>query len=121
MSRRRSSDSDSPVHSDERGDTRAREDAHVRTEDAALSAGMLALIRREGPLTFRDWMTAALYDEHEGYYKRPDLERWGRTGDYRTSPERTPLFAATPPKPSTQSATSSTKSAQTRSRVPLNS
>src|ERR1044072_3421781 len=95
MSRRRSSDSDSPVHSDERGDTRAREDAHVRTEDAPLDARLLALIRREGALTFRDWMTAALYDEHEGYYKRPDLERWGRTGDYRTSPERRQLFAAT--------------------------
>ena len=26
---------------------------------------------------------------------RRDLERWGRAGDYRTAPERSPLFAAT--------------------------
>ena len=42
-------------------------------------------IRRAGPITFRDWMEAALYDEREGYYCRDD----------RTSPERGPLFAAT--------------------------
>ena len=52
-------------------------------------------IRREGPLPFRDWMDAALYDPQGGYYQRTDLARWGRTGDYRTSAERSPLFAAT--------------------------
>ncbi|MDQ3804683.1 MAG: SAM-dependent methyltransferase, partial [Acidobacteriota bacterium] len=52
-------------------------------------------VEREGAITFRDWMWAALYDEHEGYYRRPDRARWGRAGDYRTSPERSPLFAAT--------------------------
>jgi SAM-dependent MidA family methyltransferase len=52
-------------------------------------------IEAHGPITFRDWMEAALYDEHEGYYRRADLPRWGRAGDYRTAPERTPLFAAT--------------------------
>jgi SAM-dependent MidA family methyltransferase len=40
-------------------------------------------------------MKAALYDPHEGYYCRPDSERWGREGDYRTSSERSELFAAT--------------------------
>jgi SAM-dependent MidA family methyltransferase len=40
-------------------------------------------------------MEAALYDERGGYYNRADLKRWGREGDYRTSPERSPLFAAT--------------------------
>jgi SAM-dependent MidA family methyltransferase len=40
-------------------------------------------------------MEAALYDEREGYYRRRDRARWGRAGDYRTSPERSPLFAAT--------------------------
>ena len=40
-------------------------------------------------------MAAALYDERDGYYLRRDLKRWGREGDYRTSPERSPLFAAT--------------------------
>ncbi len=46
-------------------------------------------------MTFRDWMKAALYDEREGYYSRPNANRWGRGGDYRTSPERSSLFAAT--------------------------
>jgi len=52
-------------------------------------------VGRDGPVTFRDWMSAALYDEREGYYRRAGSERWGRGGDYRTSPERGPLFAAT--------------------------
>jgi SAM-dependent MidA family methyltransferase len=37
----------------------------------------------------------ALYDEDEGYYCRADRQRWGRAGDYRTSPQRSSLFAAT--------------------------
>ncbi len=52
-------------------------------------------IKEEGPISFHDWMAAALYDPSAGYYCRPDRERWGRRGDYRTSPERSPLFAAT--------------------------
>lgn len=55
-------------------------------------------IERAGAISFRDWMETALYDEHEGYYCRADRTRWGRRddgGDYRTSPERSPLFAAT--------------------------
>ena len=40
-------------------------------------------------------MQAALYDERDGYYCRPGRVRWGRAGDYRTAPERSPLFAAT--------------------------
>jgi SAM-dependent MidA family methyltransferase len=40
-------------------------------------------------------MKAALYDPHGGYYQRPDRERWGRAGDYRTSSGRSELFAAT--------------------------
>ena len=40
-------------------------------------------------------MKASLYDPAEGYYRRSDLTRWGREGDYRTSPERSELFAAT--------------------------
>ena len=45
-------------------------------------------------ITFHDWMKAALYDPVNGYYQRSDRERWGRAGDYRTSPERSALFAA---------------------------
>ncbi len=64
-------------------------------EDASLAERLRERIRRKGAITFYDWMQAALYDAGEGYYCRPDLPRWGRTGDYRTSPERSPLFAAT--------------------------
>ncbi|HEX5707621.1 MAG TPA: SAM-dependent methyltransferase [Pyrinomonadaceae bacterium] len=60
-----------------------------------LAARLRARINAEGPISFRDWMEAALYDERAGYYRRARAARWGRAGDYRTSPERTPLFAAT--------------------------
>lgn len=60
-----------------------------------LDAFLSARIRRDGPVTFREWMEAALYHPTEGYYCRPDRQRWGREGDYRTSPERSDLFAAT--------------------------
>lgn len=60
-----------------------------------LAERLRARIRRAGAISFRDWMEAALYDEHDGYYFRRDLKRWGRAGDYRTAPERSPLFAAT--------------------------
>ncbi|HEY0404169.1 MAG TPA: SAM-dependent methyltransferase [Pyrinomonadaceae bacterium] len=52
-------------------------------------------ILRDGPLPFNDWMEAALYDAEDGYYSRRDLARWGRDGDYLTSPVRSSLFAAT--------------------------
>lgn len=66
------------------------------TDQMPLAERLRARIGREGAIPFRDWMAAALYDEREGYYCRTDRPRWGRDGgDYRTSPERTPLFAAT--------------------------
>src|SRR6266576_1433316 len=52
-------------------------------------------IKREGPITFHDWMQAALYDDRDGYYRRADRLRQGRLGDYRTAPETSPLFGAT--------------------------
>ncbi|HEX8651809.1 MAG TPA: SAM-dependent methyltransferase [Pyrinomonadaceae bacterium] len=67
----------------------------VESIETPLAERLRERIRREGAITFRDWMEAALYDPHEGYYQRRDLTRWGRKGDYRTSPERSPLFAAT--------------------------
>ena len=62
---------------------------------ASLTERLTEWIRRDGPITFHDWMEAALYDPSGGYYQRSDRERWGRAGDYRTSPERSELFAAT--------------------------
>src|SRR5687768_16004993 len=61
----------------------------------ALAERLRARIAREGAITFHDWMETALYDREAGYYQRDDLVRWGRAGDYRTSAERSVLFAAT--------------------------
>jgi SAM-dependent MidA family methyltransferase len=63
--------------------------------ESSLAARLRERIRHEGPITFSEWMRAALYDERGGYYQRRGAERWGRAGDYRTSPERSTLFAAT--------------------------
>ena len=60
-----------------------------------LAERLRELIRARGPIPFRDWMEAALYDREFGYYTRTDRTRWGRAGDYRTSAERSELFAAT--------------------------
>jgi len=67
----------------------------VVIRDVSLASRLRARIEREGPITFRDWMEAALYDERAGYYCRPGSPRQGRAGDYRTAPESSPLFAAT--------------------------
>lgn len=61
---------------------------------SSLPERLRARIQSEGPITFHDFMAAALYDEAAGYYCR-EHQRWGREGDYRTSPERSVLFAAT--------------------------
>ncbi|HKG59061.1 MAG TPA: SAM-dependent methyltransferase [Pyrinomonadaceae bacterium] len=61
----------------------------------SLAERLRELIQREGSITFHDWMKAALYDRDGGYYQRANRERWGRKGDYRTSPERSELFAET--------------------------
>ena len=61
----------------------------------SLAERLKELIQREGSITFHDWMKAALYDRDGGYYQRADRQRWGRAGDYRTSPERSELFAGT--------------------------
>lgn len=60
----------------------------------SLTDRLRARIQSEGAISFHDFMAIALYDEEAGYYCR-DRQRWGRAGDYRTSPERSVLFAAT--------------------------
>jgi len=65
------------------------------SRNLSLASRLRDRIRRGGPIPFRAWMEAALYDQQEGYYYRSDRERWGRLGDYRTSSERSVLFAAT--------------------------
>ena len=61
----------------------------------SLASRLRERISLNGAMTFREWMAAALYDKDDGYYCRRDRLRWGRAGDYRTAPERSPLFAAT--------------------------
>lgn len=60
-----------------------------------LADRLRARIKQEGPITFQEWMSAALYDEPDGYYCRADQIPQGRAGDYRTAPETSPLFSAT--------------------------
>lgn len=74
---------------------RASNDSMEAEAASSLSARLRERIRNSGPITFKEWMSAALYDEREGYYRRRGAERWGRAGDYRTAPERSTLFAAT--------------------------
>ena len=63
----------------------AEEAAPLRpTIDAAIEAG-------GGRVTFAEYMAIALGDPEHGYYARRDL-RWGRNGDYETSPEVHPIF-----------------------------
>src|SRR6266446_1201427 len=47
-------------------------------------------ISREGPVSFRDVMQAALYHPEHGYYT--NLRGFGPDGDFITSPERHPAF-----------------------------
>jgi SAM-dependent MidA family methyltransferase len=49
-------------------------------------------IRRDGPITFAEFMRMALY-EADGYYAAGTPQ--GFSGDYLTAPETTPLFGAT--------------------------
>ena len=67
----------------------------VLPQKSSLAQSLSERIKREGPLTFREWMQVALYDPFEGYYRKHNRKIWGREGDYRTSPERSDLFAAT--------------------------
>ena len=53
---------------------------------------LVARIRRDGPLSFADFMEAALYDPDFGYYMTPG-PRIGREGDYYTSLDVHPVFA----------------------------
>lgn len=62
---------------------------------APLADRLRAQIKQQGPIPFREWMAAALYDDRDGYYGRADRIPQGRAGDYRTAPETSPFFAAT--------------------------
>jgi len=63
---------------------------------AADSTPLLAILQHrideaDGRITFAEFMALALGHPDHGYYSRSDL-RWGRDGDYETSPEVHPIF-----------------------------
>ncbi len=58
-------------------------------DNAALKELICARIRREGPISFRDFMEMALYHPVHGYYFTCDP-----TLDYQSSPNVHPIFAA---------------------------
>lgn len=58
-----------------------------------LEQRLIARIRQEGPLTFRDFMEAALYDSNHGYYQTGRL-KIGSKGDYYTSSNVHQAFGA---------------------------
>jgi SAM-dependent MidA family methyltransferase len=61
------------------------------TERSALVDELRDRIEREGPITFRDFMDAALYHPRHGYYAT-NAGVTSRGGDYVTSPEVHPIF-----------------------------
>jgi SAM-dependent MidA family methyltransferase len=54
-----------------------------------LAARLRARIARDGPITFAEFMEAALYDPEGGFYSRP---RVGASGDFVTSPHVSEAF-----------------------------
>ncbi|MEX0750316.1 MAG: SAM-dependent methyltransferase, partial [Dehalococcoidia bacterium] len=61
------------------------------TESTPLVDELHARIARHGPITFREFMDAALYHPRYGYYMA-GAEVTTRAGDYVTSPEVHPVF-----------------------------
>lgn len=57
----------------------------------ALKERLIERIRRDGPITFAEFMEAALYDPDHGFYARPPI---GQDGHFVTSPHVSPAFGA---------------------------
>ncbi len=85
---------------------RASNDSVEGEAGPSLSVRLRARIVEAGPLTFRDWMSAALYDEREGYYRGA-----GRSaGGARATTARRRSAAHSSPRPSRATSRNSTKS-----------
>jgi SAM-dependent MidA family methyltransferase len=56
---------------------------------ALLAERLRRQIQADGPMTFADFMEAALYDQDEGFYSRNTV---GEQGDFVTSPHVSPVF-----------------------------
>lgn len=64
----------------------------LKEHSARLTASILHRIGKQGPISFHDYMEMALYEPGLGYYSA-GLAKFGRDGDFITSPELGPLFA----------------------------
>lgn len=69
----------------------ADEFALAATEAPLLPIILDAVAREGGRIPFAEFMALALGHPEHGYYSRKDL-RWGKDGDYETSPEVHPIF-----------------------------
>jgi len=65
----------------------------MSSKQSPLEQRIIARIEREGPITFRDFMLAALYDPDYGYYNTGRV-KIGVEGDYYTSGNVHPAFGA---------------------------
>ena len=63
------------------------------SEATALERKLIARVKREGKITFCEFMQAALYDAELGYYNTARL-KIGAAGDYYTSSNVHPAFGA---------------------------
>src|SRR5581483_2933557 len=61
-------------------------------DNTVLTDRLRERIRRDGPITFRDFMALVAHDPDDGYYATQVAA--GREGDFITSPEVHPLFGA---------------------------
>ncbi len=62
-------------------------------EDEALVEALREQIRRDGPITFAQFMARVLYEPGHGYYRRVEPGP-GPAGDFITAPEAHPIFGA---------------------------
>ncbi|MCI0485669.1 MAG: SAM-dependent methyltransferase [Blastocatellia bacterium] len=65
----------------------------MHSESTILERELIARFRSGGPITFRDFMQAALYDPARGYYNTARL-KIGPAGDYYTSSNIHSIFGA---------------------------
>jgi SAM-dependent MidA family methyltransferase len=61
---------------------------------ASLHDRLVAIIRARGPISVASFMKRALYDPQDGYYTRA-AQRSGKSGDFYTSVDVSPVFGAT--------------------------
>jgi SAM-dependent MidA family methyltransferase len=59
--------------------------------DVTLNDRLIERIGRDGPISFAEFMEAALYDPDDGFYSRPPV---GEDGHFVTSPHVSPAFGA---------------------------